>query len=115
MLNSPFITISGIILACIAVFVVCCITGEDYNKFRKEGVRTEAKIISKEKIGASGTGNTRYRMVVEFATKDGIVSVTTKRFFTPEELIKVMRRNTVILYYMPHDPQQIVLMPFEME
>jgi len=108
-------TIAGIIIACIAVFVVCCITGGDYNKFKNEGVRTEAKIISKEKIGTSGTGNTRYRMVVEFATKDGIVRVTTKRFFTPEELIKVMRRNAVILYYMPHDPQKIVMMPFEME
>ncbi|MDF7760294.1 hypothetical protein PU683_12230 [Kosakonia cowanii] len=97
------------------VLVVCCITDEDYNKYRKEGVKTEAKIINKEKIGASGSGNTRFRMLVEFATKDGVARVTAKRFFTPEELIKIMRRNTVVLYYMPQVPQRIVMIPFEME
>ena len=115
MLNSSLMTIAGIIIACVGVLVVCYITGEDYNKYRKEGVKTEAKIISKVKICASGSGNTRCRVVVEFATKDGVVRVTAKRFFTPEELIKIMRRNTVVLYYIPHDPQKVVMMPFEME
>lgn len=100
---------------CAGVIAVCYRTGATYDKFKKEGVKTEAKIISKEKIGASGTGNTRFRVVVEFATKEGVVKATTKRYFTPEDLIKVMRNNTVILYYMPHDPQQILLMPSEME
>lgn len=113
--NSPFITIILIVLALVGVFIFCYQTGVDYEKFKKEGIRTEAKILSKEKIGASGTGNTRFRMVVEFATKNGTVSVTTKRFFTPEDLIKIMRNNTVVLYYLPQDPQQILLMPSEME
>jgi len=113
--NSPLITIAGLIIACAGVIAVCYRTGATYDKFKKEGIRTEAKIISKEKIGASGTGNTRFHMVVEFATKEGVVKATTKRYFTPEDLIKVMRNNTVILYYMPNDPQQILLMPSEME
>ena len=54
-------------------------------------------------------------MIVEFPTADGIVRATAKRFFTPEDLIKVMRNNTVILYYMPHASQKVLLMPKEME
>ncbi|WLI76980.1 DUF3592 domain-containing protein [Kosakonia sp. H02] len=115
MFNSPFITIAFIVLACVGVFVFCYQTGVNYEKFKKEGIRTEAIIVSKEKIGASGTGNTKFRMVVKFETKDGIVTTTTKRFFTPEDLIKIMRNNTVFLYYLPNDPQQILLMPSEME
>jgi len=114
LLDSPFITIIALVMACAGVIAYCYHTGATYDKFKKVGVRVEAKIISKEKIGASGTGNTKFRMVVEFATSDGIVQATAKRYFTPEELIKVMRNNTVILYYMPHDPKQILLMPCEM-
>jgi len=114
LLNSPFITISGVLIACAGVIAYCYHTGATYDKFKKDGVRVEAKIISKEKIGASGTGNTKFRMVVEFATRDGIVKATAKRYFTPEELIKVMRNNTIILYYMPHDPKKVLLMPCEM-
>lgn len=54
-------------------------------------------------------------MIVEFTTKNETVTVTTKRYFTPEDLIKIMRNNTVVLYYLPQDPQQILLMPSEME
>ena len=93
----------------------CYHTGAIYDKFKKEGVRVEAKIVSKVKIGASGSGNTKFRMIVEFPTEDGIVRATAKRFFTPEDLIKVMRNNTVILYYMPHAPQKVLLMPNEMD
>ncbi|MDM9618670.1 DUF3592 domain-containing protein [Kosakonia cowanii] len=113
--NSYFTTIIGIVIFCAGVIAYCYHTGTIYDKFKKEGARVEAKIISKEKIGASGTGNTKFRMIVEFPTEDGIVRATAKRFFTPEDLIKVMRNNTVILYYMPHAPQKILLMPNEME
>lgn len=115
MLNSLFITIIGIVIACVGVIAYCYHTGAIYDKFKKEGVRVEAKIISKEKIGASGSGNTKFRMIVEFPTEDGIVRATAKRFFTPEDLIKVMRNNAVILYYMPHAPHKLLLMPNEME
>lgn len=103
MLDSPFITIIALVIACTGVIAYCYHTGATYDKFKKVGVRVEAKIISKEKIGSSGTGNTKFRMVVEFATMDGVVKETPKKYFTPEELIKVMMNNTVILYYMPHE------------
>lgn len=115
MLNSSLITLIGIVIACVGVIAYCYHTGAIYDKFKKEGIRVEAKIISKEKIGASGTGNTKFRMIVEFPTEDGIVRATAKRFFTPEELIKVMRNNTVILYYMPHATHKVLLVPKEME
>ena len=115
MLDSPFITIIALVIACTGVIAYCYHTGATYDKFKKDGVRVEAKIISKEKIGASGTGNTKFRMIVEFPTENGIVRATPKRFFTPEDLIKVMRNNTVILYYMPHAPQKVLLMPNEMD
>lgn len=115
MLDSPFITIIALVIACVGVIAYCYHTGATYDEFKKVGVRVEAKIISKETIGASGTGNTKFRMIVEFPTEDGIVRATAKRFFTPEDLIKVMRNNTVILYYMPHASQKVLLMPKEME
>lgn len=115
MLNSSFITLIGFVIACVGVIAYCYHTGAIYDKFKKEGVRVEGKIISKEKIGASGTGNTKFRMIVEFPTEDGIVRATAKRFFTPEDLIKVMRNNTVILYYIPHAPQKVLLMPKDMD
>lgn len=115
MLDSPVVTISIICIVCMGVFLYCYHTGVVHDKFKKEGIRTEAKILSKEKIGASGTGNTRFRMVVEFTTKNETITVTTKRYFTPEDLIKIMRNNTVVLYYLPQDPQQVLLMPSEME
>lgn len=115
MLDSPVVTISIIFIVCMGVFLYCYHTGVVHDKFKKEGIRTEAKILSKEKIGASGTGNTRFRMVVEFTTKNETITVTTKRYFTPEDLIRIMRNNTVVLYYLPQDPQQVLLMPSEME
>ena len=54
-------------------------------------------------------------MDLEFETNNGKVTATAKRFFTPEELIKIMRKNTVFLYYMPEDPQQVYLVPEDME
>ena len=113
--DSYFTTIIVIVIVCAGVIAYCYHTGAIYDKFKKEGVRVEAKIVSKVKIGASGSGNTKFRMIVEFPTEDGIVRATAKRFFTPEDLIKVMRNNTVILYYMPHAPQKVLLMPNEMD
>lgn len=114
MLDSPFITIIALVIACVGVIAYCYHTGATYDKFKKDGARVEAKIISKEKIGASGTGNIKFRMVVEFAIMDEVVKATAKKYFTPEDLIKGMRNNTIILYYMPHDPKQVLLMPCEM-
>lgn len=54
-------------------------------------------------------------MDLEFATKDGIVKTSTKYFFTPEDLIKIMRKNTVVLYYLPEDSKQVYLVPEDME
>lgn len=115
MLNSPFVTVLALLVSCAGVFIYCYQTGATIDKYKKEGIKAEAKIISKDKIGASGTGNTKFKVILEFTTKDGVVRTTTKRYFTPEELIKVMRNNTVVLYYLPGDPQKVVLRPDEMD
>lgn len=98
MFNSSFIIISVFLIACTGVIAYCYHTGATYDKFKKMGVRVEAKIISKEKIGASGTGNIKFRKIVDFPTEDGIVRAIAKRYFTPEDLIKIMRNNTVKYY-----------------
>ncbi len=87
MLDSPFITIIALVIACVGVIAYCYHAGATYDEFKKVGVRVEAKIISKEKIGASGTGNTKFRMVVGFAIMDEVVKATAKKYFTPEDLI----------------------------
>ncbi|WP_312688886.1 DUF3592 domain-containing protein [Kosakonia sp.] len=112
--DSPWFTVLLITLIVLALVVYCYHTGAVYDKYKKNGIRTEANIVSKEKIGASGTGNTKFRVVVSFTTANGSVTATTKRYFTPEDLIKVMRNNTVVLYYLPEDPQKVLLMPNEM-
>jgi len=86
-------------------------TGKDDDQFRAKGVKVEAKIVNKEKIGVSGTGNMRFKVEVEFETPSGIVRAHAKRYFTPENLIKIMRKNTVELYYMPENPAQVYLVP----
>lgn len=90
-------------------------TGNDDAKFRAKGIKTEARITNKKNIGVSGTGNMRFKVDLEFATKDGIVKTSTKYFFTPEDLIKIMRKNTVVLYYLPEDSKQVYLVPEDME
>ncbi|QOV62209.1 DUF3592 domain-containing protein [Kosakonia pseudosacchari] len=89
--------------------------GYDDDKFRAKGIKVEARIVDKKNIGVSGTGNIKYKVVVEFETRNGVVRAQTKRYFTPEDLIKVMRKNTVQLFYLPEDPQQIYLVPQDME
>lgn len=90
-------------------------TGSDDDKFRAKGIKVEARIIDKKNIGVSGTGNMKFKVEVEFETKDGVVRAQAKRYFTPEDLIKVMRKNTVQLFYLPENPQQIYLVPQDME
>lgn len=47
--NSYFTTIIGIVIVCAGVIAYCYHIGAIYDKFKKEGIRVEAKIISKEK------------------------------------------------------------------
>lgn len=90
-------------------------TGRKDDKFRAHGIKTEAKIVDKQGFGASGTGNMKLKLKVEFETESGIIRTQAKRFFTPEELIKIMRNNTVSLYYLPEDPRRVYLVPQDMD
>lgn len=90
-------------------------SGRDSSLFRKKGIKAEARIVSKITIGASGTGNTKFKITVEFDTAYGAKTASVKRFFTPEEVVKIMRNNTVSLYYLPENPQKVFLTPDEME
>lgn len=89
--------------------------GVDDDKFRTTGIKVEAKILGKRDIGSSGTGNTKYKIDLEFQTENGVIRTHARYFFTPEELIKIMRKNTVLLYYLPQDPRQVYLVPEDME
>lgn len=89
--------------------------GYDDDRFRAKGIKVEAKILDKKNIGVSGTGNMKLKVEVEFETKNGVVIAQAKRYFTPEDLVKVMRKNTVQLFYLPENPQQIYLVPQDME
>lgn len=89
--------------------------GYDDDRFRAKGIKVEARIIDKKKIGVSGTGNIKFKVKVAFETKDGVIRAEAKRYFTPEDLIKVMRDNTVQLFYLPENPQQIYLVSQDME
>ncbi|AFK01395.1 hypothetical protein ES15_3821 [Cronobacter sakazakii ES15] len=55
------------------------------------------------------------KMKLQFASEQGPVTVTTKEYISPQNLIKIMRNNTILIYYMPKDPKQVFLVPFEME
>lgn len=90
-------------------------TGINDSKFRADGRRTEAKILNKQEVGVSGTGNIKYRIEIEFVTEKGVVRTKITRFFTPEELIKMMRKNTVALYYLPDNAKKVYLVPDEMD
>ncbi|WEF30311.1 hypothetical protein PYR66_11755 [Klebsiella aerogenes] len=90
-------------------------SGNDDEKFRKRGVKVEAKIISKKRIGTSGTGNMKFNFELEFMTPDGVVIAHARRFITPEEMVKIGRKNTVYLYYLPGTPEKVYLVPGDME
>lgn len=107
------IALSVIVIGWMAYSVIK--TGVDDTKFRAKGVRTEARIINKKNIGVSGTGNMKFKIELEFETTNETTRAWVKRFFTPEELMKVMRKNTVLLYYLPENPKQVFLVPRDME
>ncbi|EOL8942823.1 DUF3592 domain-containing protein [Cronobacter dublinensis] len=115
MFGSFEITIIVMVAVIVGMFLYVYNTGVSYEKFQKEGIRTEAKILSMEKIGASGTGNTKMKMKLQFESEQGPVTVTAKEYISPQNLIKIMRNNTIYIYYMPKDPKQVFLVPFEME
>ncbi|ELQ6221478.1 DUF3592 domain-containing protein [Cronobacter turicensis] len=115
MFNSFESTIIVMVAIMVGIFFYCYKTSLSYEKFKKEGVRTEAKVLSMEKIGASGTGNTKMKMKLQFESEQGPVTVTAKEYISPQNLIKIMRNNTVLVYYMAKDPKQFFLVPFEME
>ena len=48
-------------------------------------------------------------------TPDGIVVTYARRFITPEEMVKIGRKNTVFLYYLPGAPEKVYLVPGDME
>lgn len=43
--------------------------GYDDDKFRAKGIKVEARILDKKNIGVSGTGNIKYKVLVEFEKK----------------------------------------------
>ncbi|ENZ7913081.1 hypothetical protein ACG99R_003131 [Klebsiella aerogenes] len=90
-------------------------SGSNDEKFRKEGIKVEAKIISKQHISTSGTGNMKFDFELEFMTPDGVVVTHGRRFITPEEMAKIGRKNTVCLYYLPGTPEKVYLVPGDME
>lgn len=90
-------------------------SGRDDTYYKSKGIRVEAKIVNKVNTGASGTGNMKFKMKLAFPTKDGLATASAERFFTPEELIKVMRNNTVLIYYVPSEPGKVYMVPGEME
>lgn len=114
-----FLSVLGtMILASIIICGVvyyCYSTGEKYDKFKKDGVRVEAKVLSMEKVGASGTGNTKMKMILSFESQSGPVQVSVKKILSPQNLIKIMRENTAIIYYMPDDPDSVFVATIEME
>ena len=107
-------TIFSVLLIVWVIYIVFK-AGSDDKKYRAEGIKIEAKIINKKNIGASGTGNMKFYMELEFPTNDGIVITHAKRFFTPEDMVKILRNNTVALYYLPEDPEKVYLVPGDME
>ncbi|ELY3545898.1 hypothetical protein SMX40_004177 [Cronobacter turicensis] len=115
MINSGSVTVVVAVIILGVLLFSCYNTSLCYEKFKKDGVRTEAKILSMEKIGASGTGNTKMRMKLHFESEQGPVTVTAKEYISPQNLIKIMRNNTVLVYYMAKDPKQFFLVPFEIE
>lgn len=90
-------------------------SGNNDEKFRKEGIKIEAKIISKKHISTSGTGNMKFNFKLEFITPDGVVITHARRFITPEEMVKIGRKNTVCIYHLPGAPEKVYLALGDME
>ncbi|EKM6459742.1 hypothetical protein PU850_004291, partial [Cronobacter dublinensis] len=86
MFGSFEITIIVMVAVIVGMFLYMYNTGVSYEKFQKEGIRTEAKILSMKKIGASGTGNTKMKMKLQFESEQGPVTVTAKEYISPQNL-----------------------------
>ncbi|EQA7375230.1 TPA: hypothetical protein ACSQ42_001176 [Klebsiella aerogenes] len=68
-----------------------------------------------EKIGASGGGSTKLKMELSFNTDSGLVTATAKQYISPQNMVKIMRNNTIYIYYMPDNPKELLPTPWEME
>lgn len=115
MTNSLWLTLLLTAVSIGAVIAYCYNTGASYDKFKKVGIRTEAKINKMEKIGASGTGNTKLRMEITFHTDSGMVTKTVKEYISPQNMVKIMRNDSVYIYYIPGEHDKIFLAPGEMD
>ncbi|ELN2735723.1 TPA: hypothetical protein QDZ66_003610 [Pluralibacter gergoviae] len=115
MTNSLWLTLLLIAVSIGAVIAYCYNTGASYDKFKKEGIRTEAKINKMEKIGASGTGNTKLRMEITFHTNSGLVTKTVKEYISPQNMVKIMKNHSVYIYYMENNHDEIFLATGEMD
>lgn len=104
-----------LIIVLVSAVYFCVHTGRNYDAHKKNGVKVEAKIINMQKIGATRTGNTRFKLTLQYQTEDKFTEVTTSTTVSPQNLIKIMRKNTVILYYLPEKPESVFLAPWEME
>ncbi len=95
------------LLSVVVILFIAHLKAGQYENVKTTGIRVEAKIVSMEKVGASGTGNTQFKMRLEFATSEGIKSVTRREFLTPLNLIKVERNKTIPLYYLAQNPDKV--------
>lgn len=114
-----FDSIAGTLILAIVIlfglFLYCYHSGYNYDKFKANGIRTEAKILSMKKIGASGGGSTKLKMELSFNTDSAQVTATAKQYISPQNMVKIMRNNTIYIYYMPDNPQKLLPTPWEME
>ncbi|EKZ5662040.1 hypothetical protein REX01_001183 [Klebsiella aerogenes] len=115
MFDSMWGTLILAIVILFGLFLYCYRSGSNYDKFKANGIRTEAKILSMEKIGASGGGSTKLKMELSFNTDSGLVTATAKQYIPPQNMVKIMRNNTIYIYYMPDNPKELLPIPWEME
>jgi hypothetical protein len=114
MFDSMWGTIILAILILFGLFLYCYRSGSNYDKFKANGIRTEAKILNMEKIGASGGGSTKLKMELLFTTESGQVTAIAKQYISPQNIAKIMRNNTIYIYYMPENPKKLLPVPWEM-
>ncbi|WP_334644514.1 hypothetical protein [Klebsiella aerogenes] len=115
MFDSMWGTLILAVLILFGLFLYCYRSGSNYDKFKANGIRTETKILSMEKIGASGGGSTKLKMELSFNTDSGLVTATAKQYISPQNMVKIMRNNTIYIYYMPDNPKELLPTPWEME
>ncbi|AML35295.1 Hypothetical protein EAG7_01549 [Klebsiella aerogenes] len=54
-------------------------------------------------------------MELSFNTDSGLVTATAKQYISPQNMVKIMRNNTIYIYYMPDNPKELLPTPWEME